>query len=148
MNTTNENSQAENIIEASKLERNNEHKFHFSAQTRNNPNKKSLAAYAAQTKEEERGGVDRRYFSTTHIDNNEHTIGFLERVCKKWKVPNRDLTKMKKSLLEKENYVEDGRKKYFADEDLWEALNLSETGKRFCQIKKLNNWQEIIVYML
>ncbi len=119
----------------------------YSPYARENPGMKHMAAFARRVEAEEAGAVGIPYITGRFIDDNEHTIGFLERICKKWKIPNKELTKMKKFLMATGRFKINGRKRYFKDEDLYEALTSCELGKKYCELKDLKDWQSVIHYM-
>lgn len=118
---------------------------YFSPYARPSQQKKTMAAFANQIEAEEDGAVDRRYFGSRYVRDNDHTMGAIERIAKKLKVKKVSL--MKKYLLENCMYTEDGRYKYFKDEDLFAALTSVDDGARMCQIKKLESWEDVIVYL-
>lgn len=118
---------------------------YFSAYARPSQQKKTMAAFANQISAEEDGAVDRRYFSSVYVRDNDHTMGAIERIAKKLRV--KKVAQMKKYLLENCKYVEDGRYKYFKDVDLFAALTSVEDGARMCEIKKLKSWEDVIVYL-
>lgn len=137
----------EKVLEEETVEAEGDLRPFYSKYARQSQSKKTLAAHTRQIIAQEAGAVDIIYMKSRFVDDNEHTIGCLERVCKKWKIPHKDLKKMKEFLVGTGRFKEDGRKKYFLDEDLFEALNSCELGKKFCTIKELKCWEDVIVYI-
>ena len=120
-------------------------KPYFSPYARPSQQKKTMAAFANQIEAEEDGAVDRRYFSSRYVRDIDHTMGAIERICKKLGI--KKVVQMKKYLLENCQYKEEGRYKYFSDADLFDALTSIEDGARMCKIKKLESWEDVIVYL-
>lgn len=122
-------------------------KPYFSGYAIKSQNKKTMTAFANEIEAEESGAVGCIYFTSVYVRDIDHTTGALVRLCERWHIKHKFLTKMKKYLLENCEYKEEGRYKYFKDKDLYDALVSTEDGEKMCKAKNVTSWEDVVVIL-
>ena len=84
-----------------------------------------------------------RYFKSAMVDRNEYTKTYLDNIMKYWNTPLVE-RKTVMQFLKTKACIEDGNKKYYSDEVMWDAINESPYMKKVVTNRGLKDYPSFI----